>query len=61
MAKSDDVTVTISVPVSVRQAMKELALKRGLTDKGIWLTAARKLGVEVPDDAIEDGRRGKKP
>lgn len=62
MPKSNDVPVTISVPSSVRQAMKAEALKRGLTDKGIWLTAARELGVAVPDEAIEDGRakrRGK--
>jgi hypothetical protein len=50
------VPITFEAPVAVRQAMKALAVRRGLTDKGIWLMAARELGVPVPDEAIQDGR-----
>lgn len=48
--------VSFETPPEVRRDMKALAVQRGLTDKGIWLEAARCLGVHVPEDAIRDGR-----
>ena len=48
--------VSFEAPPEVRRDMKALAVRRGLTDKGIWLEAARCLGVHVPDEAIQDGR-----
>jgi len=62
MPDEPDVSANLRVPPSVRRAVKQIAHERGLTTRGVWLSAIRLLGVNVPDAEIEDRRvtrRGK--
>ncbi len=50
------VKVTLEVPEDVRRAVRVYAVREGLTNRGVWLTAVRQLGIKVSDDDIRDGR-----
>lgn len=60
MEDDTPVRLTLWVPRQVRQAMKARALECGLTDRGAWLMAVSKWGIEVPPEAIEDRRAARR-